>query len=78
MWCEEGDTAMCKLAGAVAASTNVPKSVAVGALFGHISIDRPAAGECARHPAPLRGLRARNWAWDWRLAGVPLAAVLVG
>ena len=37
-WCEEGDKAMCKLAKAVAARTNVPKPVAVGALFGHLSI----------------------------------------
>ena len=28
----------CKLAGAVAARTNVPKSSAVGALFGHLFI----------------------------------------
>ena len=51
---------MCKLAGAVAARTNVPKSVAVGALFGHLSI--------ALQRANARAIQRR---WGWRLAGVP-------
>ena len=46
----EGDVQ--RLAGAVAARTDVPMSVAVGALFGHLSIAGLEAGECARHPVP--------------------------
>ena len=52
--------AMCKLAGAVAALTKAPKSVAVSIMFGHLSI--------ALQRAP-----GRHWVWGWRSAGVPLA-----
>ena len=37
-WSTEGDEALCRLAGYVAARTGIPKSVAVGNLFGHLSI----------------------------------------
>ena len=44
---------MCRLAGAVAARTNVLKSLAVGALCGHFSIALQRAA-CARHRRQCR------------------------
>ena len=60
-WCEEGEKAMCKLAGAVAARTNVPTSVADGALFEHLSIalqraNTRAIQRCYEFTRPALGL----------------------